>query len=132
MLFYGKMLTNLFKKVIFVEFSYILSNNILSDIDVSIFSYQVLEANTTIKPSKRSYYTFCFINDGKAIFNNEKTQFMLKKNQGILIFPNSVLNYSVSADSPLQIITLGFFGISAPNFIEQTKSFPKGRNLAIV
>lgn len=92
----------------------------LIDVDVYTCGVEICESGHSYGPAIRSGYIVHYVLNGKGKFRSDGITYYLKKGQGFLIEPETLIYYEADQEDPWEYIWIGFNGRKAGNYIQQT------------
>lgn len=98
------------------------NNNDYSNIELNLYTCGVesCKSGHSYGPALRSGYMIHYILKGKGIYKINGKTYHLKKNEGFLIEPNTLIYYEADKDSPWQYTWIGFNGTKAKEYLKRT------------
>lgn len=90
--------------------------------DMSIYrcGFEDCKAGHFWGPAVRDHYIIHYILGGKGTFTVNGTNYMLGKNDGFLICPDTVVYYKADYDQPWSYAWVGFHGLKAASYLKQS------------
>lgn len=71
-------------------------------------------------PAVRDHYIIHYILDGQGTFTVGDTTYSLCKNDGFVIFPNTIVHYQADKSNPWSYGWVGFHGLKASGYVKQS------------
>ncbi len=90
------------------------------DVNVYTCGSEACEPDHAYGPTVRSGYMIYFVLAGKGTYTVHDHQYALKKGQGFLIEPHTLIHFEADHDDPWTYLWVGFSGRSADKYIAGT------------
>lgn len=91
----------------------------MNDIVVCECGYEICDSTHSFGPGVRDYYIIHYIIEGEGVFQLKDKKYTLKKGQGFVVWPNTVVYYKADFQNPWYYRWIGFNGLKAEWLLKQ-------------
>ncbi|PWW36695.1 MULTISPECIES: AraC family transcriptional regulator [Paenibacillus] len=99
--------------------TYMCKNNHFQELQLLHYGTEACAPGHHFGPAMRDYYKIHYILDGKGTFEVGGKKVTLRKGQGFLIVPHSVVHYEADQDDPWEYSWVAFQGSTCPSLLHQ-------------
>ncbi|KOY15110.1 hypothetical protein AMS66_17880 [Paenibacillus xylanivorans] len=100
--------------------TYMCKNNHFQELQLLHYGTEACAPGHHFGPAMRDYYKIHYILDGKGTFEVGGKKVELRKGQGFLIVPHSVVHYEADQNDPWEYSWVAFQGSTCPSLLQQS------------